>query len=505
VDSITTQLGAGVLANISSTTALSCIAASNTSPDTNPACIVGGGLGNGAIPITAYLTPPNTGLSATPPGTILGGIDLVTSTLGTVKGDLSVQQLSSGGLVGFLTSDVTTAPTISGALTSLTLNLNGQLPDGSPLTRMPTACSLATPTQMTAVYASATEGPTTASPDVDVSSTCTTGALASFTPTLTGFATKDASDSGAAVQTVLNVPATQAADKSTTLSVPGSVLAPNAAALLLANTTTSVGTVAATSPLIPGTISGQAFLTSNVTTGLGLSLRFTSPFAFTLNGSVSLSGSVTFPSIPDVPITVLAVSLSGGPQALFEAPCAASSGTLSSTLMAQNGIAAAPTSTFNVSGCTSSSGSTTVGKPKASGGSLSGLSKGHPKLHFKVTHGSNAPNIKTVSIGVPSGLSFHSSKSCKGSGRHRKCTTKVKGLSVSGGTVKSAKVSGGRLVITLKSAAGSVSVTVKGPGLTETNALKTKVKKHKVKSLTVSIKITNAKGSRSSISLKLKV
>jgi hypothetical protein len=60
-------------------------------------------------------------------------------------------------------------------------------------------------------------------------------------------------------------------------------------------------------------------------------------------------------------------------------------------------------------------------------------------------------------------------------------------------------------VITLKSAASSVSVTVKGPGLTESAALKTKVKKHKVKSLTVSIKVTDAKGTATSIPLKLSV
>jgi hypothetical protein len=501
VNTITTQLGAGVLANLSSSTALGCISSGNTSPDTNASCIIGGGSSTPIGTFVAYLTPPNT-LTTAPPGTVLAGLDLVsTAPPLVIHGDLSLQQLGGGQLVGILTSDLSTATGLNSVITGITLNLNGQLPGGAALTAMPTACTLATPTQLSVTYVSGSAGPTAATSDVNVSSTC--GSL-NYTPSLAGSATKDSGDSGAAVVTTLTQPAGQSANAALSLSVPTSVLAPNAAALALANTTTPVGTVSATSPLLPLPLTGHAFLTSGGS-GLGLSLRFTSPFPFTLNGSVSLSGSVSFATVPDVPIASLGVALSGGPQALFIAPCALTSGTLSVSATAQNGKTASPTSTFSVSGCPSGGPPPTVGKPTASGGSLTGLSSGHPKLHFKVTHGSNAPNIKSVSVGVPAGLSFHTTKTCKGKGKKRHCTTSVKGLSVSGGTVKSAKVSGGRLVITLKSATGSVSVTVKGPGLTESNGLKQKVKKHKVKSLTVNVKVTDASGTGTTLSLKLSV
>lgn len=502
VNTITTQLGAGVLANLSSSTALACISSGNTSPDTNASCIIGAGSSTPVGTFVAYLTPPNT-LTTAPTGTVLAGLDLVsTAPPLVVHGDLSLQQLGGGQLVGILTSDLAPVTLLNGIVTGITLNLNGQLPGGAALTAMPTACTLATPTQLSVTYASGSAGPTAATSDVNVSSTC--GSLA-YTPSLAGSATKDSGDSGAAVVTTLTQPAGQSANAALSLSVPTSVLAPNAAALALANTTTPVGAVSATSPLLPLPLTGHAFLTSGGS-GLGLSLRFTSPFPFTLNGSVSLSGSVSFATVPDVPIASLGVALSGGPQALFIAPCALTSGTLSVNATAQNGKTASPTSTFSVSGCPAGGGpGPTVGKPTASGGSLTGLSASHPKLHFKVTHGSNAPNIKSVSVGVPAGLSFHTTKTCKGTGKKRHCTTSVKGLSVSGGTVKSAKVSGGRLVITLKSAAGSVSVTVKGPGLTESNGLKQKVKKHKVKSLVVNVKVTDASGTGTTLSLKLSV
>jgi hypothetical protein len=501
VHTISTQLGAGLLANLSSTSAVACITPSlNSSPDTNANCVIGTGTATPAGAFTAYLTPPNT-LSTTPPGTVLAGMDLVsTSPSLVIHGDLSIEQLNSGGLVGVLTSDLSTATTDSfnSTVTGLTLNLNGTL-NGSPLINMPTACTLATPTQMTVTYADESEGPTNASPDVSVASTCSS---LHYTPTLSGSASTTGTNQGARVSTVVSQPAGQSNSASTTLSVPSTLLIPNASAIVLANTTTAVGTAEVTSPLIPLPLTGNVYLTE--TNGaLGLSLRFTSPFTFTLNGSVGLTtGSVTFGSVPDVPISALAVTLNGGSDALFESPCAAISGTLSSAFVAQNGAKASPTAPFTVSGCPAT---TSVGKPTVSGGSLTGLSSGHPKLHFKATHGSGAPNIKSVSVGVPSGLSFHTSKVCTGHGSHKKCTSKVKGVSVSGGTVKSAKISGGRLVITLKSAASSVSVTVSGPGLKETKALKTKVKKHKVKKETVSIKITNASGTATSISLKLSV
>jgi hypothetical protein len=128
--------------------------------------------------------------------------------------------------------------------------------------------------------------------------------------------------------------------------------------------------------------------------------------------------------------------------------------------------------------------------PAASSSSLSGVGNGSPKLGFTVKAGSGQPAIKSLSLSLPSGVGFNSAKL-------------KQGLSVSGGKVKSAKISGGKLVITLKSASTKVSVTIKSPALTVSSGLASKVKKHKVKSLTFKITVTDAKGTKTVITLKL--
>ena len=111
--------------------------------------------------------------------------------------------------------------------------------------------------------------------------------------------------------------------------------------------------------------------------------------------------------------------------------------------------------------------------PKASGSS-SGLATGHPSLKVKVSHSSGGANIASLAVGLPSGLSFAKSaistkKTCTTSKGKKKCTTTtlIKGLGVSGGSVKSVALKGGKLVITLKKAAGSVTVSLSGPVLSE--------------------------------------
>ncbi len=149
---------------------------------------------------------------------------------------------------------------------------------------------------------------------------------------------------------------------------------------------------------------------------------------------------------------------------------------------------------------------TTVGSATVSGLSLGGLTKRQPSVRFNVTRGNNAPNLASVSVGVPSGLSFnrnafHKMRTCKGTGKKRRCTVtlKVKGLSLSGGKLKSAKLSGGKLVIGLKQPVASLSMTVKLPLLTESKGLQKQVKKGEVKSLKVTIKITDAKGGATTV------
>ncbi len=137
------------------------------------------------------------------------------------------------------------------------------------------------------------------------------------------------------------------------------------------------------------------------------------------------------------------------------------------------------------------------GPPLASSSSLGGVPGGKPRLSFTVTAGSNAPALSTLVVSLPGGLSFsHSSKSLK------------KGVVVRSGGRKvpfRVGVSHGRLVITLRTPAGRATVTIAPPALVETKAFASKVRRGKVKRVTVRVTAVDASLTATALSLKLRV
>ena len=137
------------------------------------------------------------------------------------------------------------------------------------------------------------------------------------------------------------------------------------------------------------------------------------------------------------------------------------------------------------------------GPPLASSSSLGGVPGGKPKLSFTVTAGSNAPAVAALVVSLPAGLSFsHSSKSLK------------KGVVVKSGGRKvpfKAGVSHGRLVITLSTPVGRATVTIAPPALVETKAFASKVRRGKVKRVTVGVTAVDASLRATALSLKLRV
>jgi hypothetical protein len=106
--------------------------------------------------------------------------------------------------------------------------------------------------------------------------------------------------------------------------------------------------------------------------------------------------------------------------------------------------------------------------------SMSGLTGGTPKLSFKV--GTTGAAFGTVTVGLPSGLKF------------AKSTAKKLAKEVSGSKIKSVKIAGGKLVITLKSKVKSETIKTKKGLINESAALIKKIKKHKTKKLNLSVK-----------------
>jgi hypothetical protein len=226
---------------------------------------------------------------------------------------------------------------------------------------------------------------------------------------------------------------------------------------------------------------------------LGLAIRFPAPFSLTLNGAISLGGtanSVTFTGVPDIPLSSLIVSINGGPNALFASTCATPSGTLSGTFAGQNGASANSSTTVTVAGCPTSGGGPTPGVPAIGSGVVSGLGSSKPHLGFKLSAGKNAPKLTSFSVKLPSGLSFVA--------KHV-----AKGVSLSGAKVKSAKVSHGKLVVTLKSAATSFGVKIGSAALSVSKGLAAKVRGHRLTTLAVIVTTTDASGKTKSLTLTL--
>jgi hypothetical protein len=492
-ESIVVYAAPGVLAN--ATAAPQCL--TGTAQQT-PTCQIGQGVVTstlGPVPFKAYMVPPTTAGD-------LAGVDLVTtSPPATVHAELSAVQLTSGAAAGQvvvrLSADLSPLGSLTSLVTGLTVDLNGTL-DGKPLTRMPTACTPAAPSSLTIVYgtgASAQAETTNASPDVAPPALTGCGSLA-YGPTLSATAVKDPTDAGVALTTKLDQPAGQAATKSVVLSVPSAVLTPNTGLLAIAcsasdpatcPTTSDIGTVSATSPLLPGSFSGKVVVVKGSGLLPNLAIVFTSPAKIEMTGTVSISATALtadFASVPDLPLSDLTVSFPGGPNAAFKATCLATGGSIGGTLTGQNGKTANVTAPFSVSGCP------TIGLPTISGGSLSGFLKGKPKIRFTLTAGKNAPNIAAFAVSLPKGVSIVAKKL-------------KQGLKLAGAKVKSAAVKHGKLVVTLKSPAASVRVTISGKAVKVSKSV-IKTLRHHPKPVTLKVTVTDASGKSTTLPLLIK-
>ncbi len=275
----------------------------------------------------------------------------------------------------------------------------------------------------------------------------------------------------------------------------------------------SRGSATATSPLYPSSLSGNLTLTGGAATP-EIAVTFPAPLSLTLQGPVDpANNTITFANQPDIPFSTLAINVNGGTSGMFETTCSPSSGTLAGSFTGQNGTTSTSSPSVTIANCPTL---TTTPPPKAGAptltGFLSGLASGRPKLRVTAVRGDNgAPDISSLAIGVPHGLSFNSkafvtNTVCKGKGAKRRCTTTaaIKGLSVSHGTPKTAKLTAGKLLISLTKPVASVTVTASGPLLTETTALRAKVKNKKLSTIPFSFRITDAKETSTTLTLALK-
>jgi hypothetical protein len=213
-----------------------------------------------------------------------------------------------------------------------------------------------------------------------------------FSPSFKVTAARDSADRQVKLSTTVTQSASEAPGRSVALTFPAATLAPNLASIqalclnIASGTCPTVGSVSATSPLYPATLSGKAYLTGS-SSGLSLTLVFPAPFPLTLTGSVDLvKNSATFTGLPDIPLTNLTVSLLGGADGLFLTTCKTPTGTATATLTNQNGdrTLVVP-STFTVSGCPGTGAGTGAVSVTGTTPSQSG-STGQTQQHGKSKH-----------------------------------------------------------------------------------------------------------------------
>jgi hypothetical protein len=333
---VTLRLAPGVLAAPSANT--SCVKKTQHTAS----CQIGTGSVVTAVPglalsVTAYLAPP-------PNKADVVGIDVVpVSGTPVTHAGAQLVQTPSGNVQTVLKLSLSGLGPLASMVTGMTLTVDGEL-DGKPFNRMPTNC---TPghSQLAVAYSSRTET-VTASPDFRPTG-C--GKLP-YAPVISGVATFRRTAAGSVVTTI-SQKRDEAASARTTLTLPTSVLSPNPASVARQNTSTPVGTIVATSPLLPTPLSGKVFLTGTLAK-LKLLFKFPAPAALTLTGLVdTFHNSVTIPVIPDVPLVSQRVTFPGGKDGLLFVACPKRPASLSGKFTAQSGKHATSTHRLTVTGC----------------------------------------------------------------------------------------------------------------------------------------------------------
>ncbi len=436
-------------------------------------------VGTVQLPVGLYLIAPQ--------GSELARIGLVATSAGSpvihVAAPITFRSGSNPGLNVYLTAIPNQIGALPGHVDALNLRLFGTA-SGGLFTHLPTSCGSAQTLLTIDSYQVAPTAATAASSFAPVG--C--GSL-SFQPQLALSASVDPGDNGVGLRASISQAPGEASTSSIALFLP-SGLAPNRSALSSGcpasalSTCPTVGTATATTPLLASPVTARLVLAA----GGALYALFPPPLAVTLPGTASISGNalqLTFSGLPDIPFTSLQFDLNGGPGSLVVVGDGLCAGplTVGGQFAAQSGATLPVNTGLGLSGCRNFGPG--FRRPSASGASFSGLASGRPKLHFQAT------NVTTMSIALPRGLSF--SRPFRG-----------RGLSLFGAKLKNMRLSHGRLLITLRSQASRVGVTITAPLLKESAGLARRVKSRQAKFGVVSLKLTGSSG-QASFSPKLKL
>jgi hypothetical protein len=436
-----------------------------TSATPLPACRIGVGTANGVggTPVGLYLVAP---LKSTD----IAGIALTQEGGTTTTGDLTF----------------VTAPTV-GETISLRLLPPGiaELNFALENLRLPSSCGAEQEVAVAVASWAGFQGSTTSTLHVTGCSSLP------YAPTLSATATKQKGE-----ETVIAVTFTQRAGESSTSSlkfgIPSGMKLNRVLLPCFQGTVCSIGSVLASSPLLPPAAlgSGTLTLTGSLTgtslytpiSGVALTLGFPAPYPFHIVGPVSLSERViSYNTLPDIPLSTLTFDFTGTTSgSAFTTPCRRS--TIAATLTPQAGTPPAQLAApVTMVGCSN--------RPVAAG-SLTGLAKGAPKLRLRANAASDPADISSLAITLPRGLRFKAGACAAGGG------CKIKGLRLSGARVARAVASGASLRLTLVHPAATVVVDAAGPLVHQTTSAR-----HRASGAT-RLLITDTQGKATTVKLR---
>jgi hypothetical protein len=482
VKNLTIGLPTGFLLNLQ-TGGGACVAAGGPTPG----CQLGSGTINGpsGTPATLYLV-------AAPSSTDVAGVALVIEGRATVVGGLA---LTSSGGVGFNLSFTGLAAGIS----ELQFTLS------SP--RLPTNCGAAKVTVQATSQAGASSSASAALAVTGCSSL-------PFAPTVSATVTKESGSSSALVAATITQAPGESAPSALSFKVPSDLRVNKVLGPCLEGRPCNVGGISVSSPLLPSSALGSGTLTLGGSLATStLTMAFPAPYAFSLAGLVSLTErTIKFTGLPDLPLTTMTFTFSGTPAGrAFTTSCGEA--TINLTLTPQGGGAAhTAKGLINNIGCPPHARRSS--RPTASG-SLTGLASGKPRLRLLASAAGGGPDITSLSIQLPAGLRLAARALTAGiqcglagtpaanSPRHARCAAhrRAKGLSVTGASVKSVSIQGGALRIAFAHSTGRVSLALGRPLMSESKGLEGRARKHKARALVVGVRITDARGASTSLSV----
>ena len=370
--------------------------------------------------------------------------------------------------------------------------------------RLPSACGAPLFFGVTATALTGTS--TSASTPLEVSG-CST---LPYAPTIAATVTRISGEEGADLAVTISQPnpAGESATNSFEFGNPKGVKTNKVLAPCFKGSTCTVGTIVGSSPTLTASelSNGELTLAGAINSGDlsasitgAVTMSFAPPFQFSVKGPINVNEhTITFLDLPDFPLNSLTYTFLGVPAGpAFVSSCEPS--TISGTFTPQDG---GPS--VKATGPVTNVDCPPPSKNPTASGSVSGLNAGKPKLQIHAHQGPDPARLATLSLVLAPGLHF-SGKTlttktvCKGSGSHRKC--KVHGLSLSGASIKSARLEGEKLVITFASPAAGVSLTAHAPLLRESSHLEHEAKKHEAGTLMTDVGLTDANGKRTELSV----